>query len=74
MKNDVWDMRSRWIHDTLRDTKRHATPMEIFRESRPPQRSSSYVALMSSINDSDSSSFEETTGQQVWKDAMMEEY
>jgi hypothetical protein len=59
---------------TLRDIERHATPRSIFRESRPPERSSSYVALMSSINDSESSSFEETTGQQVWKDAMMEEY
>jgi hypothetical protein len=63
MKNDVWDMRSRWIHDTLKDTKRHATPMEIFKESRPPQRSSSYVALMSSTIDFETSSFEETTCQ-----------
>jgi hypothetical protein len=29
---------------------------------------------MSSIIDSEPSSFEEATGQQVWKDAMMEEY
>ena len=30
--------------------------------------------LVSSIIDSDPSSFEEAAGQQVWKDAMMEEY
>jgi hypothetical protein len=58
----------------LRDTERHVTPRGIFRESRPPERSSSYVALMSSIIDSESSSIEETTTQLVWKDAMMEEY
>jgi hypothetical protein len=54
--------------------KEACDPRGIFRESRPPERSSSYVALMSSIIDSKSSNFEETTGQHVWKDAMMEEY
>jgi hypothetical protein len=49
-------------------------PQGHFQESRPPRRFSSYVALMSSIIDSEPSSFEEATGQQVWKDAMMEEY
>jgi hypothetical protein len=58
----------------LRDTKRHVTPRGIFKESRPPESSLNYVALMSSIIDSKSSNFEETTGQHVWKDAMMEEY
>jgi hypothetical protein len=38
------------------------------------KRFGSYVALMSNIIDSEPSSFEEATGQQVWKDAMMEEY
>jgi hypothetical protein len=32
------------------------------------------MALMSHIIDSEPSSYEEATGQQVWKDAMMEEY
>jgi hypothetical protein len=35
---------------------------------------SAYVALMSSIIDFDPSIFEEVVGQQVWRDAMMEEY
>jgi hypothetical protein len=32
------------------------------------------MALMSHIIDFEPSSYEEATGQQVWKDAMMEEY
>jgi hypothetical protein len=68
------DMRPRWLQDTLRDVERHAAPMGTFKESRPPRRFSSYVALMSSIIDSEPSSFEEAASQQVWKDAMMEEY
>jgi hypothetical protein len=68
------DTRPGWLQDTLRDAKRHATPKGTFRENRPPQRFSSYVALMSSIIDSKPFSFEEAAGQQVWKDAIMEEY
>jgi hypothetical protein len=68
------DTRPRWLRDTLRDAEGHTAPRGTFRESRPPQRFSSYVALMSNIIDSEPSSFEEATGQQVWKDAMMEEY
>jgi hypothetical protein len=56
------DTRPRWLRDTLRDTERHAAPRNTFRESRPPQRFLSYVALMSSIIDSEPSSFEEATG------------
>jgi hypothetical protein len=43
--------RPRWFQDTLRDAERHATPRGTFRECRPSQRFSSYVALMSSIID-----------------------
>jgi hypothetical protein len=68
------DTRPRWLHDTLRDAERHVAPKGTFKESRPPQRFLSYVALMSSIIESKPSIFEEATSQQVWKDAMMEEY
>jgi hypothetical protein len=68
------DTRPRWFRDTLRDAEGHTTPRGTFRESRPPQIFSSYVALMSNIIDFEPSSFEEAIGQQVWKDAMMEEY
>jgi hypothetical protein len=58
----------------LKDAEGHVAPRGTFKESRPLQRFSSYVALMSNIIDSEPSSFEEAICQQVWKDAMMEEY
>jgi hypothetical protein len=44
------------------------------RESKRPRKFSNYVALMRKIIDSEPSTFEEAAKQQVWKDAMMEEY
>jgi hypothetical protein len=58
----------------LKNVEGHTATRGTFRESRPPHRFSSYVALMSNIIDSEPSSFEEVAGNQVWKDAMMEEY
>jgi hypothetical protein len=43
-------------------------------ESRPPRKFPNYMMLMSSIIDVEPSSFEEETNQQVWWDAMVEEY
>jgi hypothetical protein len=45
------DMRPRWLQDTLRDAEGHNAPIVTFKESRPPQRFFSYVALMSNIID-----------------------
>jgi hypothetical protein len=44
------------------------------RESRAPHRFSSYMALMSELLKAESSSFQEESQQQVWIDAMVEEY
>ena len=44
------------------------------RESRPPKRFCSYMALVTSIVDTEPSSYEEAASQQVWREAMMEEY
>jgi hypothetical protein len=44
------------------------------RESKPPERFCSYIAMVSSIQESEPSTFEEATSRQVWRDAMMEEY
>jgi len=63
-----------WFRDTIQDASGHTAPRGNFRESKRPQRYSGYTALMSHISDSESSSFEEAVGSQVWKDAMMEEY
>ena len=43
-------------------------------ESCGRKRFGCYVALKSSILDSEPSTYDEAIGQQCWKDAMMEEY
>jgi hypothetical protein len=49
-------------------------PRQAVRESKPPERFCNYIAMVSSIWESECSTFEEATGRQVWRDAMMEEY
>jgi hypothetical protein len=44
------------------------------RESKPPERFCSYIAMVSSIWESELSTFEEATSRQIWRDSMMEEY
>jgi hypothetical protein len=66
--------RPTWLCDTLQDVEGHETPHGTFRERKRPRRFSSYMALMSHIIDSEPSSCEKVFDQQVWKDAMMEEY
>jgi hypothetical protein len=63
-----------WARQTLQEVEGHATPRGTFRESKRPQRFLSYVAAMSHIIDFEPSCYEETSSQQVWRDAMMEEY
>jgi hypothetical protein len=59
----------------LRDAQEHVeTPRSTFRESKPPKKFPDYMALMSNILDSEPSSFQEAADQQVWWDAMVEEY
>jgi hypothetical protein len=63
-----------WLRNTLQEAEKHVSPRGTFRERKKPHRFSSYMALMSHITDAEPSSFEEAADQQVWKDAMMEEY
>jgi hypothetical protein len=49
-------------------------PRNVLRESKPPERFCSYLAMVSSISESKPSTFEEATDHQVWKDAMVEEH
>lgn len=58
----------------MQEAEGFATPRGTFRESKRPHKFSSYVALMSQIIESEPSSVEEATSQQVWKDAMAKEY
>jgi hypothetical protein len=59
---------------TLRDAQEHVeAPRSTFRESKPPKKFPNFVALMSSIIDSESSSVQEAADQQVWWDAMVQD-
>jgi hypothetical protein len=59
----------------LRDAQEYVgVPRSTFRESKPLKKFPNYMALMSSIIDSESSSFQERANQQVWRDAIVEEY
>jgi hypothetical protein len=49
-------------------------PRSTVREQRPSKKFPNYMALMSRIIDVDPCSFEEAKNQQVWLDAMVEEY
>ena len=66
--------RPRWAQQTLQDAEGHESPHGTFRESKRPQRFSSYVALMSHIIDSEPTTYEDASRHQVWKDSMVEEY
>jgi hypothetical protein len=52
----------------------HAAPRGTFKESKRPQRLSSYIEVVSHIIDYEPSSYEEASSHPVWRDAMMEEY
>jgi cell division septation protein DedD len=66
--------RHAWAQRTLQEAEGHATPRGTFQESKRPQRFSSYVSAMSHIIDIEPSCHGEAVGQQVWQDAMTEEY
>jgi hypothetical protein len=67
--------KTRWVEQTLREAQEYVgAPRTSVRESRAPQRFSSYMALMSELLEAEPSSFQEASQQQVWRDAMVEEY
>jgi len=49
-------------------------PKRVKRESVPPKKFCSYVAKATNIVDSESTSYEEASSQEVWREAMVEEY
>jgi hypothetical protein len=65
----------KWLQDTLREAQGLVgNPRELVRESKPPERFCSYIAMVRSIRESEPSTFEEASSRQVWRDAMIEEY
>ena len=64
----------KWLQDTLREATYVVGPKRPVRESKPPNRFCSYMAMVANIVDFEPSSYEEAASQQVWREAMQEEY
>jgi hypothetical protein len=65
----------RWFQDTLKEAKENVgEPGGLFRESRAPDRLGSYLAMVTSITDTEPETFAQAVDRQVWRDAMLEEY
>jgi hypothetical protein len=53
----------KWLQDTLREAQGLVgNPRQTVRESKPPKRFCSYIVMVSSIRESEPSTFEEATG------------
>ena len=59
---------------TLREARDVVELKRVMRRGKAPERFCSYTALVSSIADSEPSSFQEAVDQQFWREAMVEEY
>eukprot|EP00253_Pinus_taeda_P002546 PITA_02546 len=64
----------KWLQDTLKEAESVGPPKRVNRESVPPERFCNYVAKATSIIDSEPTSYEEASSQEVWREAMVEEY
>ena len=63
-----------WARNIMQEAEKFSAPKGTFRESKRPQTFDNYYALMCKLIDFKPSCFESAIGQQVWKDAMFEEY
>jgi len=66
--------RPKCLQDTLKEAETVGPPKRVNRDSVPPERFCSYVAKATSIVDSKPTSYEEAAIQEVWREAMVEEY
>ena len=64
----------KWLQDTLREATSFARPKRPVRESRPPERFCSYMAMATSILDSEPSNYEGAASQHVYREAIHKEY
>jgi hypothetical protein len=63
-----------WAQELIKDAERIGAPEKSFKESKKLKVYSSYVACLCDIMDAEPSSYEEAAENQVWKDAMVEDY
>ena len=64
-----------WLKELMKEAEESVgPPKREVRESRTPERFSSYMAQVTSLCDTVPDTYEEASAHQVWRDAMMEEY
>jgi hypothetical protein len=67
--------RPRWFRETLKEAKENVgDPKSQIKESSPPVRFGAYFELVTSIKDTEPQTFAQAVDQQVWREAMVEEY
>jgi hypothetical protein len=66
--------RASWLESTLQEEEKHKYPSATFRQRKKPKGFSSYVTLMTSLVNTEPSTFEEVVKQKEWKEVRMEEY
>jgi hypothetical protein len=65
----------RWFQETLKEAKDNfEEPKRLFRERKAPKRLGSYLVMVTSIIDLEPTTFAQEFDQQVWREAMLEEY
>jgi hypothetical protein len=67
--------RPRWFQETLKEARENVgEPKSQIRESMPPVRLGAYLALVTSVRDTEPQTFAQAVDHQVWREAMVEEY
>eukprot|EP00253_Pinus_taeda_P013318 PITA_13318 len=66
--------RPKWLQGALKEIESIGPSKRVNMESVPPERFCSYVAKATSIIDSEPTSYEAVVSQEVWREAMVEEY
>jgi hypothetical protein len=65
----------RWFQETLKEARENVgDPKSHIRDRRPPIRLGAYLALVTSIKDTEPHNFAQAVDQQVWRESMVEEY
>jgi hypothetical protein len=67
-------MKPSWCREILKEVEKHSAPKVTFRERKKLDKYSSLIAHLNTVIDSKPSTFVEASKNQVWKDAMIEEY
>ena len=66
--------RPKWLQNTLKEAESASPPKRLNRESVPCEQFCNYVAKATSIVNSEPTRYEEAASQEVWREAMVEEY